>query len=139
MPIALKTPLPVLKFGAGNVLDLLISNNEDSEKTFALQVSGVSDWTSAARVDPSTVTLQPSESTTAHVYLLPTQKGMQDFTLFVKAGSQVISASDVKVRVDGIAVPSANDSLGLSSQAFVAAFVALIILVHYYWLEIYLK
>ncbi len=130
MPIAPRTPLPVLKFGTGNVLDLSVSNNEDSEKRFTLQVSGVSDWTSAARVDPSTVTLQAGESATAHVYLLPTQRGEQELTMFVKAGSQVVSASDVAVRVDGAAVPvSASNNLGLSSQALVAAFVALVIIV----------
>ena len=134
-PIASKPQLPVLKFGVGNVVDLAISNNEDSARTFTLQVAGTGDWASSARVDPTTVTLEAGQSETVHVYLLPTQRGEQDFTLFVKSGSQVVSASNVRVKVDGLALPviptstDNSNNLQLSTGGLVVMFVALVVIV----------
>ncbi len=113
-PSAVSVQIPM---GKGAVVSLAVSNNADSQRTFNLQLGGTADWASAARVDPTTVTLGAGESKTAFVYLLPSAVGEHSFTLFLKDGATTVSAVPVDVRVSGAApvvsgLPD-NEQLGL--------------------------
>lgn len=97
---AVSVQMPV---GKGAVVSLAVSNNADSQRTFNLQLGGTADWASAARVDPTTVTLGAGESKSVFVYLLPSAAGEHSFTLFLKDGATTVSAVPVDVRVSGSA------------------------------------
>ncbi|MBI2040675.1 MAG: hypothetical protein HYT16_01100 [DPANN group archaeon] len=112
-PVSVQVPI-----GKGAVVSLAVSNNEDSQKTFNLQLGGTVDWASAARVDPTTVTLGAGESESVFVYLLPSVAGRHSFTLFLKDGATTVSAVPVDVQVSGSAPSVASgladkDQLGL--------------------------
>ena len=97
---------PSIKLGQGAVVSLEVTNNQDSRQTYDVVLGGVADWTSSARVDPATVTLDSDESATVQVYLLPKTAGERAFTLYVKDGATLVSATQVNVKVQGSAVPT---------------------------------
>ncbi len=119
-----------LQAGAGNVVDLSVSNNQPTARTFTLQLTGVADWTSSARVDPNSLTLQSGESKTVHVYVYPTASGAHSFSLTTKDGATTVSTTEGRVTVEA-AAPSVTGLSGLSvpKDGLVVVFVALVIVV----------
>ncbi len=122
------TPVQVqVPMGKGSVVSLSVSNNADTQKTFNLQLGGTADWASAARVDPTTVTLGAGESKSVFVYLLPSDAGEHSFTMFVKDGATTVSAVPVDVNVAGTAVqPSVGSMTDREQLGFV--FVVVVVL-----------
>ena len=115
--------------GAGNIVDLSVSNNQNTARTLTLQLSGVADWASSSRVDPNTLTLESGESKTVHVYTYPTASGAHGFTLTSKDGSTVVAVTNAKVTVDAAAQTTSVSGMSLSKDGLVVVFVALIIVV----------
>ena len=116
--------------GAGNVVDLSVSNNQPTARTLTLQLTGVADWTSSSRVDPNSLTLESGESKTVHVYVYPTASGAHSFSLTTKDGATTVSTTEGKVTVEA-AAPSVTGLSGLNvpKDGLVVVFVALIIVV----------
>ncbi|MBI4095703.1 MAG: hypothetical protein HY438_02485 [DPANN group archaeon] len=121
---AVSVQMPI---GKGAVVSLAVSNNADSQKTFNLQLGGTADWASAARVDPTTVTLGAGESESVFVYLLPSAAGEHSFTLFLKDGATTVSAVPVDVKVSGSA-PAAVSRLADREQLGLVFVVVVVLL-----------
>src|SRR3989338_5728303 len=120
---------PSIKVGQGAVVSLEVRNNQDAARTFDVVLGGVADWTSNARIDPASVTLDAGESAAVQVYLLPKTAGERAFTLYVKDGATLVSATQVNVKVAGSAMPVASGAQQFDKNwAFAVAVVILGIL-----------